>query len=48
MTPPLTSSQLGAVRVSGADARSFLQGQLSSDIDALAPGRPLLAACNSA
>jgi folate-binding protein YgfZ len=42
------STTLGALRVSGADARSFLQGQLSADIDALAPARPLLASCNSA
>jgi tRNA-modifying protein YgfZ len=34
--------------VSGADARSFLQGQLSADIDALTPARALPASCNSA
>jgi folate-binding protein YgfZ len=39
---------LGALRVSGVDTRSFLQGQLSADIDALAPTRPLVASCNSA
>jgi hypothetical protein len=39
---------LRAIRVSGADTRSFLQGQLSADIDALTPARPLLASCNSA
>lgn len=39
---------LGTLLVSGTDARSFLQGQLSADIDALAPARPLLASCNSA
>jgi folate-binding protein YgfZ len=33
--------------VSGADARTFLQGQLSADIDALTPARALLASCNS-
>lgn len=48
MGPPITSTHLGALRVSGVDARSFLQGQLSADIDALAPARPLLSACNSA
>jgi tRNA-modifying protein YgfZ len=44
----VSSTSLGALRVGGADARSFLQGQLSADIDALAPARPLLASCNSA
>ena len=44
----MSSTFLRAIRVSGADARSFLQGQLSADIDALAPARPLLASCNSA
>ena len=39
---------LATLLVSGTDARSFLQGQLSADIDALAPARPLLASCNSA
>ncbi len=34
---------LGALRVSGADVVSFLQGQLSSDIALLAPERSLLA-----
>ena len=34
--------------VSGADARSFLQGQLSADIDALTAARALPASCNSA
>jgi hypothetical protein len=33
--------------VSGADARSFLQGQLSADIDALTPAHAMLASCNS-
>jgi tRNA-modifying protein YgfZ len=45
---PVSSPSLRAIRVSGADTRSFLQGQLSADIDALAPARPLLASCNSA
>jgi folate-binding protein YgfZ len=48
MAPPITASSLGALQVSGADARAFLQGQLSADIDTLTPSRPLLAACNSA
>jgi tRNA-modifying protein YgfZ len=44
----VSSTSLRALRVSGTDARPFLQGQLSADIDALAPARPLLASCNSA
>jgi folate-binding protein YgfZ len=42
------TSLLGSLLVSGADARSFLQGQLSADIDALTPARALPASCNSA
>jgi folate-binding protein YgfZ len=42
------STSLAALRVHGADARTFLQGQLSADVDVLAPSRALLAACNSA
>lgn len=46
---PVTSSvSLGALRVSGADARAFLQGQLSTDLDALGPAHALLSSCNSA
>jgi tRNA-modifying protein YgfZ len=41
-------SSLGSLLVSGADARPFLQGQLSADIDALTPAHALLASCNSA
>jgi tRNA-modifying protein YgfZ len=48
MVLSVSSTHLRAIRVSGADTRSFLQGQLSADIDALAPARPLLASCNSA
>lgn len=47
ITQPLRSSQLQAILVSGADARDFLQGQLSADIDTLTPERALLASCNS-
>jgi len=43
MTTPLST-----LLVSGADARSFLQGQLSADVDALTPAHAMLAACNSA
>jgi folate-binding protein YgfZ len=42
------TSSLGTLLVSGADARPFLQGQLSADIDALTPAHTLLASCNSA
>ena len=43
MTTPLIS-----LLVSGADARTFLQGQLSADVDALTPAHAMLASCNSA
>ena len=39
---------LGTLLVSGPDARSYLQGQLSFDMDGLTPGRLELASCNSA
>src|SRR6185436_11429042 len=42
------TTSLGTLLVSGADARTFLQGQLSADIDALTPARALPASCNSA
>ena len=42
------TTSLGTLLVSGADARTFLQGQLSADIDALTPAHALLASCNSA
>jgi tRNA-modifying protein YgfZ len=42
------TTSLSTLLVSGADARAFLQGQLSADIDALTPAHALLAACNSA
>jgi tRNA-modifying protein YgfZ len=41
-------SSLGTLLVSGADTRSFLQGQLSADVDTLTPARAVLASCNSA
>lgn len=44
MTAPLFASIL----VSGADARTFLQGQLTCDVDSLAADKPLLASLNSA
>lgn len=39
---------LATLLVSGSDARAFLQGQLSADIDALKPSCALPASCNSA
>ena len=42
------TTSLGTLLVSGADARAFLQGQLSADVDALTPAHALLASCNSA
>ncbi|MET0986224.1 MAG: hypothetical protein ABW034_12545 [Steroidobacteraceae bacterium] len=41
-------TQFGTLRLSGPDARNFLQGQISADISALTPGSVLLASCNSA
>lgn len=37
-----------AIAVTGPDAKSFLQGQLSYDLDRLTPARAELAACSSA
>jgi folate-binding protein YgfZ len=48
VTNSLGTTSLGTLLVSGADARAFLQGQLSADVDALTPARPMLATCNSA
>ena len=39
----VTLDSLGALRSRGADARAFLQGQLSNDMSRLAPGRALIA-----
>ena len=44
---PVRLAHLGALRVVGADASQFLQGQLSAEITALRPTQALLAACNS-
>lgn len=46
-TPATTLEHLSVLLVSGPDARNFLQGQLSADMQALAPDRILLASCNS-
>jgi tRNA-modifying protein YgfZ len=48
MTTSEVTTSLGTLLVSGTDARLFLQGQLSADIDTLTPTHPLLASCNSA
>lgn len=40
-------SHLGLIEVSGADAESFLQGQLSSDLRELSPSRAQLSSFNS-
>ncbi len=40
-------TRLAAIMVSGADARAYLQGQLTADLDALDPNRVQLACCNS-
>jgi folate-binding protein YgfZ len=40
--------QFGALRLSGPDAKSFLQGQVSADTRRLGPESALLASCNSA
>ncbi len=40
--------QFGAMRLSGPDTRTFLQGQLSADVLTLTPETVLLASCNSA
>jgi len=42
---PLT--RLATIMVSGADARAFLQGQLTADLDTLSSNRVQLACCNS-
>ena len=43
-----TLSHLAALRLTGDDSRSFLQGQLSQDLLSLTPERMQLASCNSA
>lgn len=52
MNAPLPSrltrlQRLGSIAVSGADARTFLQGQLSLDLDQLTPQRIEIASCSS-
>ena len=38
---------LACLRISGPDARNYLQGQLSNDLALLTPEQSLLASCNS-
>lgn len=44
---PIRLAGMSCILVGGPDARSFLQGQLSADMDALSRNRALLASCNS-
>jgi tRNA-modifying protein YgfZ len=44
---PTLLTQLGVLSLSGPDARSFLQGQVTADLDSLTPDNIALAACNS-
>jgi folate-binding protein YgfZ len=52
MNPPVPAvsalTDLTPVIIGGADARTFLQGQLSNDLRRLTPQHALLASCNSA
>jgi tRNA-modifying protein YgfZ len=45
---PMRRDPFGALLVSGPDARNFLQGQLTADVQRLSADNVLLAACNSA
>ncbi len=45
---PMYRAPLGTLLVSGPDARNFLQGQLTVDVQRLSADNVLLAACNSA
>lgn len=45
---PTRLGALGVLRVAGVDARTFLQGQLSANLDDLTREHVLLASCNSA
>lgn len=40
-------AQLGVIMVSGQDARGYLQGQLTADLDAFSPDEVQLTCCNS-
>ena len=45
--PPALLPFLGVLRIGGADAARFLQGQLTNDTRLLADGRTQLSACNT-
>ena len=45
--PARALTRFGSITVAGSDARAFLQGQLSFDIDDLSPERIELASINS-
>lgn len=51
ISPPIVDvsrlTTLAAIMVSGADARAYLQGQLTADLDKLNSNRVQLACCNS-
>jgi tRNA-modifying protein YgfZ len=47
-TTPFLLDRLGTIVVTGPDAKPFLQGQLSFDLDRLTPTRGEIATCNSA
>lgn len=51
MAPPIPAAaqltRLAVIMVTGADARSYLQGQLTADLDTLNSNRAQLACCNS-
>jgi folate-binding protein YgfZ len=46
--PAFPLPHFSVIHAHGADARTFLQGQLSADLEQLTPQRVLLASCNSA
>ncbi len=46
--PTARLTDRAVLRIAGADARDFLQGQVTNDVAALAPGRPLWAGLLSA
>ena len=46
-TGHIHTGELAALRFTGKDARQFLQGQLTNDLDLLTPERPLLAGWNT-
>jgi folate-binding protein YgfZ len=45
--PPTRLNLLGVLLISGSDARNYLQGQLTADMESLTPENVVLAACNS-